>query len=333
MRALLLLLLSAPGFGAAPALPEPLELLRRAAQPEVTTYQGTLRVETMSPGKMVVRTVKLLYQAPGSYRREVLDESGQVVSLAVCDGEREWVYDPRRNKVFEGEAVEAALKQLDLDDELELIESNYSLSVATAAAVAGRSCWRLDLRSKADQRLRRRLWIDRRTALILASANFGPDESLLSSSRFEKLSLARRQRKSFSFVAPPGAAVVKRLEPDFLALDEVKGAFGLEPKTPSWLPAGFVFESLDVIKRGAGSIIHYRFSDGVNALSLFQCGPGLTLDFGGKTAASVGVGARKGRLAWTAEGQALSWSRGKTKFLLVGLVGSQTLQRIAESVR
>src|SRR5262249_5924660 len=102
---------------------------------------------------------------------------------------------------------------------------------------------------------------------------------------------------------------------------------------PAWLPSGYVFESLDVVPRGGRKILHFRFSDGVNVLSLFQCPPHVQLDFGGENAKKVELPMGEATTAWTPEGRVLGWSRGSSRFLLVGPLSPETLARVAESVR
>jgi len=123
------------------------------------------------------------------------------------------------------------------------------------------------------------------------------------------------------------------LEPDDVAMDQAKSASGLEPKTPGWLPSGYVFESLKVLPQGRKNIIHYRFSDGINALSLFQCPPRARLDFGHKEGRRVRLASGFGTLAWTHEGHVLGWSSQGSKFVLISPLDSQTLRRVADSLR
>jgi outer membrane lipoprotein-sorting protein len=328
------LLLAAPAWARrASGPPEGAELLRRSLAPAAASYEGVMRVEVYSGRLSSAKRLSVRFQKPGLYRREVLDASGQPAQVVVSDGAREWVYDRDRNRVWEGEAPDPEVKRLGPDDEFDLLTDNYDARSASTSPVAGRSAWLLELRGRADGHVQRRLWVDRKTGLVLASEDFRPGGELASSARFETLSFSRRQsKKLFKFSPPAGATVVKRLDPAFMSLGEAKSASGLEPRTPGWLPSGYVFESLDVLPRGGLKIIHYRFSDGINVLSLFQCPPKVRLDFGAKTASSVRVGSEDGTLAWTQEGQALGWEQGKSRFLLVGPLSADALVRIAASV-
>jgi hypothetical protein len=126
--------------------------------------------------------------------------------------------------------------------------------------------------------------------------------------------------------------VVKRAEPDYLALDEAKAA-GIEPRLPAWLPSGYVFESLDVMAKGKHNVVHYRFSDGIEVISLFQCPPRVRLNPGTRLTHWVKLSVGRGYWTRTAEGSVLSWKSGDWRFVLVGSVSDETLKRMAESVR
>jgi outer membrane lipoprotein-sorting protein len=332
---LLSLSLSLPACARRAAVPPDAEqLLRKSLEPSAASYEGVMVVEVFEKDFSSVKHVAVRFQKPGLYRREVLDAAGQPVQVVVSDGKQEWVYDKARNRVWQGESPDPEVKRLGPDDEFDLLTDNYDVRAVSTSPVAGRSSWLLELRARADGRLQRRLWVDRKTGLVLASEDYRPQGERASSARFETLSFPHRQsKKLFKFSSPPGAALVKRGDPGYLSLGEAKTASGMEPRTPVWLPSGYVFESLDVLPRGAFKIIHYRFSDGINVLSLFQCPPKVKLDFGAKSAAAVRVGSEDGTLAWTQEGQALAWEQGRSRFLLVGPLSADALVRIAVSVR
>ena len=225
-------LLSHPAAAAKkPKVPDAIELLRRSLEPAVTSYEGQLLTE--SGKRQSVR-----FQNPGRYRRQALASDGQWEMLVVSDGSKEWVYEQRRNKVWEGEPADPEVKQLAPEEELELLTANYHVAASTGEPVAGRPSWLLELRARAGGGLRRRHWVDRRSGLILASQSYGSDGSLIGSMRFERLSFPGRQRKElFSFTPPSGAVVVKRIAPDYLSLDEAAGASGMKPRLPL-VPSG-----------------------------------------------------------------------------------------------
>lgn len=323
-----------PAAARAPKLPDAWDVLKRSLEAETSAYQGQVVVESYKAGVASAKELDVRAAGDGRYRREIKDADGETSQLVVSDGKKEWIYDRSRNKVWEGEPADAFLKQRGPDDEFELLSSNYDAALSSSAPVAGRAVWLVELRAKDGGRLERRLWIDKRRGLVLRSQLYLPNGQLATAMLFKEISFRKQGAKTlFSFKTPPGAAVVKRLEPDYMALDEAKAAAGLEPRTPAWLPSGFVFESLDVVPRGGRKILHFRFSDGVNVLSLFQCPPHVKLDFGGKDAKEVSLSVGSATTAWTPEGRVLAWASGKSRFLLVGPLTEETLARVAESVR
>lgn len=317
MKALFLaVLLAAPGRAARPAPPVPdaETLLRRSLEPSTAAYEGVMSVTLGVSSK----TVSVKWQKPGLYRREVLDAAGAAAQVIVSDGSVERVYDSARRRLWLGEPADPETRRLAPDDELDLLLANYAVTASTDAPVAGRPVWRLELRAKAGGGLRRRLWVDRRNGLVLGSADYRPEGGTAWSARFVSVRFPGRLPKSaFAFAAPEGTTTLRKGGGDYLGLEQAQAAAGRRPLTPAWLPSGYVFESLDVLPRG---VLHLRYSDGVNALSLFQCPP--------KTRLGVKDGA-----SWTAEGRAYAWTRGGARLLLVGALSAEELRRAAESVR
>lgn len=332
MNILLLLLAAAPALAVPTSSAR--EILRRTLEPSAASYDGRVTLESFSPTGAGSREARVRFLNPAHYRREIFDAAGRPAQLIVSDGTTEWVYDKTKNKVWRGEAADADYKQFGSLQEHELLSANYQASVSTASPVARRAVWRLELRSRWDGKIQRRMWVDKQFGLVLRSEIFHQDGRLVSAFQFRNINFGKSQDAAlFNFSPPAGVAVGKRLEPDFLALDEAKTATGLNPRTPVWLPSGYVFESLNILPQGGKNIIHYRFSDGINVLSLFQCPPRTRLDFGRKKGRRLRLASGSGMLAETPEGQVLGWSSQGSKFVLISSLDSQILRRVAESVR
>lgn len=309
------------------------DVLRQIRTSPPQAYSAELTVTRHGAAGTVSKRVRLDFSPPSSYRREILAADGSLERLIVSDGKTERFYDPSRKIIREGEAVDPLYKRLGPDEELERLEENYEASVASGADVAGRSTWLLELRPRAEGRARRRFWVDRKNGLVLRSENFRLDEALASVMRFDRLTLGKSGAAvNLAIPAPPGVRTIKRLEPDYLALEEARSISGMEARIPSWLPPGYAFESIDVIQRGRKAVLHSRFSDGVEVLSLFQCPPRMRLGFGGRLRRRVKVGSARGTAAWTEEGSVLGWSAGGQRFILVGPLSDETLRRVAASI-
>jgi negative regulator of sigma E activity len=328
-----LLALALPLQAKAPARPDPLDLLRSAAAGPRTSYSGEVSVSRPGPdGKKTVSRMLVHFSPPNLYRRELLGRGGKLRLLVVEDGETEWVFNPNANKVWRGEQSDLLFKRFGPEEELDRLKDNYDAALAAGGRLAGRLCWKIELKLRSDGTLARRLWIDRDASLVLRSESYAPDGALLEATRFSKISFnPSAQPGLFKFSPPSGAAIQNRAEPDFLALNEAKTA-GVEPKVPTWLPAGFVFESLDVLPKGRNKLVHYRFSDGIRAISLFQSPAGMNLDFGGRQKRPVKLSAGSGDLTEGPEGDILSWTKGAWRFVLVGPVTPDCLAHMAESL-
>ena len=256
-----------------------------------------------------------------------------MVQLIVEDGRSEWIYDAARRRVWQGEPADPLFKRFGPEEEFDRLAENYDVAIATGEPVAGRSTWLLSLRARSDGVLARRLWIDRKAPLLLRSEVFRAEGSPGDAMYFTRLRLgAPQDRALFRFSPPAGAAVVERAEPDYLALDKAKAA-GVEPRLPAWLPSGYVFESLDVMAKGRHNVVHYRFSDGIEVISLFQCPPRVRLNLGARLTRRVKLSVGRGYRTRTAEGNVLSWNSGGWRFVLVGSASEETLKRMAESLR
>ncbi len=333
---LMVLALSYPALGFAKdssrkhkkeSLPAALDILQTAMAPTAPSYEGRVRVDA--------KEMKVHFEPPNRYRREILNETGRAVQVVISDGKTEWIYDKPHHKVWQGEPADPGAKKMRPDEEYGLLKANYEVVISSSERVARREVWLLSLRSRFDGALKRLLWVDQKTGLILKSESFASDGTTASAMEFETVTFPKKEQAAhfFEFVPPRTAIFVKRAELDFKSLDQAKSAGGMEPRTPSWLPTGFVFESLDVMPRRGKNIIHYRYSDGVSVLSLFQCPPKITLDFGASQTRPVRLASGTAALARTRDGNVLGWSSGGSQFVLVGPVGADALERVAQSIR
>jgi outer membrane lipoprotein-sorting protein len=317
------------------APPDALDVLRASLEPPQEPYTAELTVERReaAAGQALSRRLAVRFCPPDLYRREILGPAGETVRLIVEDGRTEWVYDLARRKVWQGEPADPLYKRFGPEEEFDRLSKNYDVAIAVGDRVAGRSTWLLTLRARSAGSPVRRLWVDRKSSLLLRAEAFRPDGSTADAMLFTRLQLdAPLDRTLFSFSPPVGSTLVKRAEPDYLALDEAKAA-GFEPRLPAWLPSGYVFESLDVMAKGRRNVVHYRFSDGVEVISLFQCPPRVRLNLGARLSRRVKLSVGRGYRTRTAEGNVLSWNSGGWRFVLVGAASDETLKRMAESVR
>ncbi|MFA6093179.1 MAG: hypothetical protein WCU88_12235 [Elusimicrobiota bacterium] len=311
-------------------------VLRRTFSPAREAYRADILVLVRRNGRDQEDRVRVRVLPPEGFSREVLDAQGRVRLRAVSDGKVEWVHDLSRKTAYQGAPEDADCKLLDPDEELGLLERNHALNWTASESVAGRRTDVLELRAREDSRLIRKLWVDE-AGRVLRRESYGEDGSISSSMRVESLvSLPVGERK-FDLSVPAGLRVRARdWRPDFMDLEEAAAASGRKPVLPVWLPSGFVFESVDLVPYKKASILHLRFTDGLDALSLFEYPRGARLRLGlsgqGRVR-SLRVGRGRGRLAVVPEGKILVWSAGGNRYVLIGPCSVEAMRRIASSLQ
>ncbi len=308
-------------------------LLMSLSAPEVS-YEGELVLETVSPkGESVAKHVLVRFAPPDRYRREIVDENGFMKLLIVSDGETEWVYDRRRRAAWRGEPTDADHKLIDPDEEYDLIFDNYELKAGGSDRVAGRDCAVLEVREPAGGALVQKLSIDRERGLVLRRRVYRPDGGVASHMRYLRAVFSPPSGDwDFAFSPPSGTKVAaRRIRPDFLEVDEVRTATDLEPRQPDWLPGGYVFESVNILPYRGRTVLHYRYSDGVEVLSLFQAPRHMPVRHSGSVV-GLRVGSAQAKLAVGADGKMLEWTAGD-RFVLIGRLSVETMKRVAESIK
>jgi len=312
-------------------------LLAAALGPPAAAYEGEVSVLIVREGKETRREVLLSFSPPGRYRREILDRYGFTVFTILSDGVTEWVYDRRRGTAYRGEPADPDYKLLDPEEELALITENYEVRPAGRDRVAGTPCAVLEVFKRRSGELVRSLCREDRYGVVLRRRAFGPDGALSSEFRFIRLKLgAALDDARFRFSPPAGIQVVEnRLKPDYMELEDAALATAMRPRAPSWLPPGFVFESMNILPYKGATLLHFRFSDGVDVLSMFQAPSRTRLEFTPQgvdgPARELDIPGGKGRVALWAGGKILEWAAGD-RFVLMGRLELDALVRMAVSV-
>lgn len=163
------------------------ELLLKALAGPATGYAAVERVQVFLPGKKPKALKVLVSGQAGAIRREVLPPKKKAAPLVQVRGREE---------------AQAGLARL---------RGLYAVTVSTGGVVAKRKTWKLELRLKSGV-LRRALWVDRDSGLLMKRETYRDDGTLRRRERIVKLSLPAP-------VEPVTAAV----------------------ETGPWAPDGFVF--------------------------------------------------------------------------------------------
>jgi outer membrane lipoprotein-sorting protein len=310
-------------------------LLAESMLPPLEAYRGTLEVSAGDSSRSKI--VEVSEDPERGVRREIVDRLGLPLVTIVSDGETEWVYDRLRAVAWKGEPADPDLKLLDPDVELDLLMTNYEVRSAGSSRVAGRVCRALEIWTHpepgSESRRQRRLCVDAGSGIVLERVTYDALGREASAVRFLRVEIGvALPARTFEFRPPAGVSVrANRLRPDYMELEEAATATDLSPRPPAWVPTGFVFESVNLLAYRGTTVLHYRYSDGVDALSVFQAPRGTRLKFPGEAPRAMTLEDAEGRLALWSGGKTLTWSAGD-RFVVVGRLSIESLRRIADSV-
>ncbi|MEQ1919981.1 MAG: hypothetical protein ABL955_12350, partial [Elusimicrobiota bacterium] len=194
-------------------LPDADAVVLKALTGPATGYVAVERVQVFRPGQKPKAIKANIFGLPGKpVRREVLAAKKKAAPLI---------------QVRDREAAAAGLARL---------RDIYTLSVSTGGVVARHKTWKIELRLRSGA-LRRALWVDRDSGLLMKRETYRNDGSLARRERIVKLTL-------------PAPVDPVSLKPD--------------PSTGPWMPDGYVFVGES---GGAG-----RYSNGLESYELRRVG-------------------------------------------------------------
>lgn len=330
-----LLLLLCAGQAAASA-PDPRKLLDAALTPDVA-FQGRMMVTHWFGKQTQAEEVEIYHALPNLTRREFMSPDGAVQRVMISDGDTEEILSLRRQKVVAGDAVKSYNKVMRPERELELLLANYELSVATQTdEVAGRQAWILELKPKVAGKPWQKLWIDKEAGLILENKRFLPKHHYAVLSRYSRIEIDKKFDPglfalTLSSITAAGAG--SGLAPDFMTLEELRKAVGRDVDFPTALLAGFAFESADRFAYKDHEVLHARYTDGLDVLSLFQTDKPVTIPKSGTAMIAPPAKGSGSGIRLSTAGRVLNIKRGKRYITLISDVSAELLQSISAKLK
>ncbi|MBI4387367.1 MAG: hypothetical protein HY551_08280 [Elusimicrobia bacterium] len=311
---------------------EAAELLERVLAPPRVAYSGEIWVDRYGDPRESGR-VRVQAAFPGRFRREAAGPDGKSTRIAVTDGGAEWLYDPSRRRAWKSIPASPDDKRRGPEEELALTMKNYSLRVAEGGRVAGRPARRIDILELNGSSPVRQLWIDEDYGLLLQEKRYRPDGVLAGWMRFQEIKIpAEIDPSVFQFSPPEGTRIsTAPIEPDYMDLPSAQASAGMVPRVPGWLPPGYLFESADVLERRGVPILHCRYSDGVDVLSVFQMPAKTRFTHQGAPRKTFRLGGRRARVFLEGDRKIVEWLADDQRLLLIGPLPVHLLRRVAES--
>ena len=284
--------------GAAPrrAPPAAAELYRASIATSSRTYAFLVRVQSFDrAGKAKAQYWRLRSGPHGTRIEAAAKRDAAPAMLEAINPEKRMQAWPQAGRAWIGPAVAA-----DVSVELAM----YDLAVSTGGRVAKQATWRLDMRSKADGRLRRSWWIGKKFLRALRREDYRRDASILRRERVIRIEEIRSGKADFLAEIPDGAAPSSR--------------------PAIWTPVGFV--PLEIY---AGASLVY--GDGLRRITLVAT-RAEPADVREKPYAELRLASKVVEFFDSSEGVRLTWREKGTDFTLTGDIAEADLARIAGTV-
>jgi len=309
-----------------------LDLLKKAENYENhPRFQGKKISVDFSHSYPQVTYWKITHLGLKQERLEKVSPRGDQEEILITSG-REKLHYFIKQGVLIREIIQGEQQNFDpLRKNLDLVRQNYSIETIGESQVGRHKVIRVQFNPRFSGRPQQEIWIDPEAGLSLRSEIYGEGGKLSTLESFSeieinpsipaaalRINLPEKVRKADFIVYP---------QPDLAAAAR---SFGEQIFLPDSLPAGFVLKGIVVNRIGSNSRLQLVYSDGLTGLSVFQekyrpnveTAVGLTpLKDSGFFAVSRGLT------------QLLAFLRGNLKIVLVGEIGKNEINQIAESLK
>lgn len=294
---------------------------------QITTYWRT--------GHTVA--VLVAHRAPSLLRIDYLAPDAQRGRSLVTDERQEWQFDPQGNRLLHRTRAANADAVEDAAQSYDLLRTNYVLQVLPQTkTIAERKAYIVTITRKDVRMLARKLWIDAATGLVLKRENYREDGKLVLTVADTDISFrAPLPRALFDLSALAHRAGVRLVEErasveHVLPLGAVRGQWGGTAVAPPIL-AGYRLVSAGMTFDGGKPLLHLRYSDGLNLVSLFELPRSQTKKPTRVPGAMrvVQIGTAAGHVSRRASLTAFNWDKGALNLTLMGEIAEPTLQALA----
>ena len=264
LRAAVLGLAIVTPAAAAPAAPDPVQLLDQAYAGPARPYEGRVILTRWSADRSTSEEANVFFSPPSRYRLEFLSPDGSVNRVVVGDGQRQEIELVKEGRSFTGTSDDA-LTPRQRDDERRLLLANYKVSFGGAENVMGRPTWIVDLTPAVAGKPAQRMWIDRETRAVLATRRTLASEKTGASSRFTQFET--KSTLPASLFAGVAAPAIEKSKSDRKA--ETTQVSAARPTDPARLLGGFALRDADLFDVKGATVRHLRYTDGLIPISLF----------------------------------------------------------------
>jgi outer membrane lipoprotein-sorting protein len=243
------------------------EVARHAVlAPQIIDYEGTKVLSVLRGDEMETVTVNEAHKRPVKTRLDYLSPERVAGRMIVDDGVRLWHYEPRLNMVFRGPSL-----AMPADAPATWPAQRHRLRLLGLEEVIGRPTVVISVWPKEGRR-ERRLWIDRTTGVALRTEVRDPEEGLVLTSYFTRISFGLNVPEAFFRPhVPAGARVVTQdgsTRGPLLPLATLQQTVGF-PIPALQTIQGYRLLGGEPIQSGPLMAAYLQYSDGARLLAIF----------------------------------------------------------------
>ena len=322
-----------------PIIPTALQIYERSLEADDNySYQGRQVTTSWDNGRALA--VEVSHLAPEDHRIDYLSPDWIRGQIFITDGKQQWVLDSLHRNLFHRELSRSEDPTTNTAAGFQFLKSNYILSfLQSTRTFADRKAFVLSISRMSSHRLARRLWVDAATNIVLKREVYSDSGKLLVTVAFVEINFHPKfQPGYFKLSISSGKGIKVTEQPrdaDInIPLDSVPVQLGhLAFALPSLegyhlISAGLVPSSTEK------KILHLRYFDGLNLLSLFEQ-PRIHTKQPTKVPAKmrpVRVGQYSGHISHDSHLVTLNWDTRGLNLTLMGELPEAEMQRFADIV-
>lgn len=303
----------------------PGEVERIVDAPSLISYSASGTTTSIYRGKPLSLKVNVIHGKPNKNRIEYLTEPLKGV-VVIDDGKQTWRCDPKLHSTVSMESGQGL--------ELGLFLKNHRVEQVGSEKIAGRPTSVLLVKTTSGQ-VKKRLWVDATTSVILRWEDYDARGKVHSSTRFDSIKYTNNtssykqllSSSSSAFARPSG---IRCLEGPGKAMSrqDLSKAVGFAVKTPSYVPKGYRPDGYRLYDCPCGcghESAYIRYTNGLESISVFETRADSGCMKSGKCDARMGKCLVRNQLALT--------TKDGVTFVVLGDLKARTLRRVTESIR
>ncbi len=294
-------------------------------------FEGTEKTQIYTSDRIYGFVSKVIYQKPNFIYVEYLEPPQIKGRIIIDDGEKRIEYLPGINKKIRAfpSLNRPQIREIK-KKALKIMLTNFTISKVFEEKILGREVYVLSLYPKDSANPFLKLWIDKKTHLMLRREKYNPEGKLISSSHYIKIDFNRHfpKEKLYGklFKVPP--TIEKPPSSSCYTLQEIKAQANFPVFFPGYLPPGYIFQEGEVIVKKKS--VKLTYANGLEVIVFFQR-PTINITMKHHEWMrfdDVQIRFREGPHCKT-----LAWNRKKKTFVLIGEISLEELVKIARSIK